>query len=284
MKSISTKQIICAFVTLALFSSCADGGNRRLRPSDVQGTDGLESSEYTAFVEIINQEQAKTIFPTENTEYHAQVTYAQEQKHSFQIEIESKKYNCQYAYTKATQEFIFNKQVETNDDGQEIIVYTQQKTEIPIEPRYTTIPQIDEVKMACDDQITRLNKVDPATIIDFENKWSEFKTLMTQQYVDLLQRCNRGARANGAKCIGATFSKSIFSEGNPVDTFAFTIDFTWLSDEGVESTVSNQIQVSPQLYYFENFGILHLDPKLPISNSDIAFAFLKIESLKLSGL
>ncbi len=283
VKKFSFANLIALSVLMAI-SSCADGGNRRFRPSDVQGVDGLESSEFTSFAQIISQGEAPTSYPNDNTELHIQVSYIKPQTRSFEIELNATKYNCQYTYTEATHESRFVKEVVTNNQGADVVEYKYQTTIIPLTPTYTTIPQIEEIKKACDQAIDGLNQVGEVTTINFEQKWKEFQALMNEHYIDLLDRCARGARANGQKCIGASFSRSEYSEANPIDTYAFTIEFQWISDQGVSSSTTSEIQVAPSLYYMESYGLLGLKSALPLSSSAQNIEFNSIETLKLSGL
>lgn len=274
-------------LTLLVFFSCSKGAQQRQHLVPVQGSDNLiSSSEFASFAKVVSQTQTKAVtdFPNNNSQFNRIVHYKEARANQFDIKLKGQKYTCHYSYDQATEETSFTKETVTTDQGKDLIEYKYQTTTIPINATYTTIPNISEVKVACDDQISLLNLIGKKTTIDFSASWKSFQTLMNQQLVELLAACSRSARVDGHRCVGAHFSRSQKSEANPVDTYAFTIDFTWQEVNGEQSQSTIEIEVAPSLYYLETYGILNLPKGLPLSDSGIDLPSTQIQTLKLSGL
>ncbi len=272
-------------LSFTLIASCADPGRSRLLSGEeVEDSPELNNSEVARLAELITNDFApSTAYPTSNSDFHRVITYTKDQYGEFNIEIDSSVHTCTYSYSQASVETTFEKNITLNTDGEEIITYLSQTATTPIEPTYTTIPNIAEVKEACNNQIDLLNTTTDQVVLDFEKKWKSFQDLVTKMLISPLESCLTSSTISGMTCTRAKFTRNIFSEGSSFNTFAFTITYFWQFEGQETITTTQEIELSPELYYLDTLGIINLHGEIPYIDTEININFSKVESLKLSG-
>lgn len=272
-------------LSVTLITSCADPGRSRLRAKDeVVDSPELNNSEITRLAELITTDLApNTTYPTSNSDFQRIITYTKDQYGEFDIEIDGSVHTCTYRYSQATVETTFEKNITLNTDGEEIITYLSQTATTPTEPTYTTIPNIAEVKEACNNQIELLNTTTDQVVLDFEKKWKSFQDLVTKMLISPLESCLTSSTISGVTCTRAKFTRNIFNEGSSFNTFAFTITYFWQFDGQEAYTTTQEIELSPELYYLDTLGIINLNGEIHLIDTEIDINFSKVESLKLSG-
>ena len=283
------KNWLLTLFLISMITGCGDTGSTRFRPSDITGVSGLDSDVFKRFQDTIDTDSPSTLYPNSLTEFHKSVSYKNSQAFDYTIEFESQMINCRFSYTEAVEEVRFQKEVVTSpddseQDNQETVSYKTQTTVIPTEPTYTSIPYIAAREEACRDQIDLLNQTSAWTEINLMAQYKSFKTLVNQQITDVLSICDRGARINGMKCLGAKITNEQFSEANPIDTYAFTIEYMWLKNNGEQMNTTLDFEVAPSLFYFPTLGFLNFKGSWPNPSSEISFKWKNISTLKLSGL
>jgi len=273
-----------SFLVGVLLYSCSDPSSQRIRPSDVTGVNGLESGEFTTFKQKLEVLSEEMILPADQAQFNRILTFKNTQKTEFTISFEKSNYRCVYHYDQATQETTYSHNVTKNTQGAESILYQAQTTLIPIDPIYASVPQVEEIKQACQEHISLLNITEPIVDIDIIAQLQEFKTLIQEQLIDLIDICGRGARTtSGRRCIGANFTRSLYTEDNPVDTFAFTIEFTWQLDSGAQETSVHEMELAPGLFYLDTLGFINLTGPLPLASGAVDLPFKAVNTTKLSG-
>jgi len=272
-------------LSVTFIASCADPGRSRLlSKEEVEDSPELNNSEVQRLAELIATDLApNTIYPTSNSDFQRIIAFTKDQYGEFEIEIDSSVHTCTYKYGQATVETIFEKNITLNGNGEEIVTYLSQTTTTPIEPTYTTIPNIAEVKEACNNQIDRLNTTTDQVVLDFEKKWKTFQDLVTKMLITPLESCLTNSTISGATCTRAKFTRNIFNEGSSFNTFAFTITYFWQFEGQETYTTTQEIELSPELYYLDTLGIINLDGEIPFIDTQIDINFSKVETLKLSG-
>ncbi len=275
---------ILAFpILLVLLGSCSDSSSKRFRPSDINGVNGLDSGAFETFKNVLAQTDPVTLYPSENTNYERSVTYKNSQIKSYTIDFNGTAHICNYSYNQITENITFKVDTLTDSEGNESKSYSYEMISTPLNPTYTTIPNIGASRAACENNIDALKTSSTQKSINFSERWEKFKTVMNDQIVTLLDHCSRGTRVESKKCIGASLITSDFTENNPVDILALSFEFTWLLDSGVETTTTLEFELAPELYYTETFGFINLEGGLPLSTGSIQVDFNQVSTGELSG-
>ena len=282
MNKLAKRLLLMNFI---LITSCSDPGRSRLSPQDeVIDSPELNNSEVARLAELITSDLApNTTYPTSNSDFQRVITFRKNQYGEFQIELDNSVHTCTYRYNQASVETTFEKNITLNADGEEIVTYLSQTATTPVEPTYTTIPNIAEIKEACNNQIDLLNKTTDLTVLDFEKKWKSFQDLVTNMIISPLESCLTSSTISGVTCTRAKFTRNIYNEGSSFNTFAFTIHYFWQLEGEEAYTTSQEIELSPELYYLDTLGIMNLNGEIPFIDSEIDINFSNVESLKLSG-